>query len=351
MKSKPNEVVLVLDDFFTKYLPNEKGLSENTIISYQYTFQLLFKFLDKEKHLESEKVTFESLSTGVITEFLSHIETERGCSIKTRNIRRAAIKAFAKFAAKVAFSASLPFYTTMINSEKKKEPKSNLIRYFTREEIPLLLKLPDSAKQIGCRDVTLMAILYATGARAQELCDITLKDITLATPSSFTKVQLTGKPNKKIRIVTIPDTCTAILKEYLRSRNYDVKNKSTYDWHLFSSQTNEHMSIACVEDIVAKYVTLAKERYLDFFRQGKYSPHSFRHSIAVHMLEAGESLVAIKAFLGHSSITSTVIYAKVTPELANKYLDERGKPLENVAGQSVPQSIPEKLSFLYRKKK
>jgi len=66
------------------------------------------------------------------------------------------------------------------------------------------------------------------------------------------------------------------------------------------------------------------------------------------MLEAGESLIAIKAFLGHASITSTVVYAKVTPELANKYLDERGKPLETVTAQSVPQSLPEKLSFLYK---
>ena len=73
-----------------------------------------------------------------------------------------------------------------------------------------------------------------------------------------------------------------------------------------------------------------------------------RHSIAVHMLEAGESLIAIKAFLGHASISSTVVYAKLTPELANKYLDERGKPLENTMMQSIPQSLPNAMPFLYR---
>jgi len=348
MKAKHNEVVSVLEGFFTEYMPDTKGLSENTITSYQYAFQLLFKFLDKEKQLEPEKVTFEALSNGVIEEFLMHVEASRGCSVQTRNIRRAAIKAFAKYAAKKAFAASLPFYTAAMNSEKKKEPKSSLIRYFTRDEISMLLRLPDNATVIGRRNVTLMATLYATGARAQELCDITLEDITLATPSSPTKVQLIGKPNNKARIVTVPDTCTAIISGYLRSKNYDVKDKSTYGRHLFSSQTHEHMSIACVEDIVAKYVTIAKDLYPDSFRQGKYTPHSFRHSIAVHMLEAGESLVAIKAFLGHASIASTVVYAKVTPELANKYLDERGRPLENVSEQSVPQSLPEKLPFLYR---
>ena len=177
----------------------------------------------------------------------------------------------------------------------------------------MLLKLPDTSKAIGQRDVTMLAALYATGARAQELCDITLKDITLATPSFPTKVRLTGKGNKKSRIVTIPTSCTAIITEYLRvRRKYDLTYKSTYDWHLFSSQTNERMSISCVEEVVRKYVGRAKELYPKLFRQNDYTPHSFRHSIAAHMLEAGESLIAIKAFLGHASIFSTVVYAKLT---------------------------------------
>jgi len=349
MKGKPNEVVDVLNEFFTDYLPNTKGVSENTITAYQYAFKLLFEYLEKEKHLSPDKVMFQTLSNGMIEKFLTHLETQRNCSVKTRNIRRAAIVTFAKYSAKKAFTASLPFYSSVMGIDKKKEPKRALIKYFTREEIALLLQLPDNSKLIGQRDVTMLAMLYATGARAQGLCDITLKDITLATPTSPTKIRLTEK-GSKTRTVTIPDTCTAILKGYLQSKKYDVNNTATFDRHLFSSQTNEHMSIACVEEVVAKYVALAKERYHDYFKQNNYTPHSFRHSIAVHMLEAGESLVAIKAFLGHASIVSTTVYAKVTPELANKYLDERGKPLENATVQSVPQSLPETLPFLYRRK-
>ena len=193
----------------------------------------------------------------------------------------------------------------------------------------------------------MLEVLYATGARAQELCDVALQDITLATPSFPTKVRLTGKGNKS-RIVIIPTSCTAIIIEYLRVRKYDLNNKSTYDRHLFFSQTKGHMSISCVEEVVRKYVNRAKDLYPKNFRQNKYTPHSFRHSIAVHMLEAGESLIAIKAFLGHASISSTVVYAKLTPELANKYLDERGKPLENTILQPTPQSLPEAMPFLYR---
>ena len=90
------------------------------------------------------------------------------------------------------------------------------------------------------------------------------------------------------------------------------------------------MTPSCVEEIVKKYIVKAKAAWPTLFKRKSYSPHSFRHSIAVHMLECGESLVVIKAFLGHESIETTTIYAEVTPELANKYLNERGKPLEAV---------------------
>ena len=347
MKSKSNELIKLLSEFFTEYLPITKGLSSNTIRAYKYAFQLLFGYLNDVKSIMPSKVTFETLSNGVVDEFLVYLEQERRCTAKTRNLRRSAIIAFAKYAAKKSFTASLPFYTEAITSTKKKEPKNNIIKYFTKEEIQLLLKLPDTSKAIGQRDVTMLAVLYATGARAQELCDITLKDITLATSSSPTKVRLTGKGNKS-RIVTIPESCTTIIVKYLRTRNYDVKNKSTYDRHLFSSQNNEHMSIACVQEVVRKYVAVAKEIYPELFRQKNYTPHSFRHSIAVHMLEAGESLIVIKAFLGHASISSTVIYAKLTPEFASKYLNERGKPLEDTTVQAISQSLPDAMPFLYR---
>ena len=109
-----------------------------------------------------------------------------------------------------------------------------------------MLKLPNASRLIGQRDITILSLLYATGVRAQELCDITLGSITLGNP---TKIRLTDK-GSKTRMVTIPDTCTVILKEYLRSRNFDVAMPDTRECHLFSSQTNEHMSISCVEELV-----------------------------------------------------------------------------------------------------
>lgn len=345
MKKKSATVLPLLEEFFTEYLPHVRGLQDNSITAYQYAFQLLFRYLEEVKGLIPEKVTFDDLGGRTVEEFLLYLEQERGCSIRTRNLRRAAIVMFAKFASKRSFSVSLSFYNEAVNLPKKRMAKTTEFKHFTKEEIAIMLKMPNPSRAIGQRDITILSLLYATGARVQELCDITLGSITLGSP---TKIRLIGK-GPKTRMVTIPDTCTAILKEYLRSRSFDVISLDTRERHLFSSQTNEHMSISCVEELVKKYVTQAKKEYPHLFKESSYTPHSFRHSIAVHMLEAGESIVAIKAFLGHSSIESTAIYARVTPELASKYLNERGKTLKEVSARIPNHPLPQVMPFLFRR--
>lgn len=252
--------------------------------------------------------------------------------------------AFAKYAADKDFTASMPFYTAMVKTPKKKEPKNASIKYFFKEEVSIILSAPNTNTLTGQRDITLLSVLYATGARAQELCDITIKDISFSVP---TKIKLTGKGNKS-RIVTIPQNCTVLLKGYMKSRGFCPNDPGVQDRHLFSSRTNEHMSISCVEGIVKKYLAVCRLEHPDKFLEKGYSPHSFRHSIAVHMLEAGDSLVTIKAFLGHASIVTTTVYAQVTPELANKYLDERGKPIPEKNMETSPKPLAQALPFLYK---
>ena len=345
MKKHQNELLSLLEEYFVNYLPNIKGVSHNTIKSYQYAFQLLFKYLETEKNIYLDKISFQTLSTDIIADFLLHLEQERNCSIQTRNLRRSAIVSFAKFASKKSFVNSLSFYTAMMNLPVKRQPKQLVIKYFTKDEVSILLKIPDTKTMIGQRDITLLSLLYASGARAQEICDITLDDISFNNP---TTIRLHGKGNKS-RLVVIPNNCTAILREYIKSRNFDCTSDKSKSMHLFSSQTNEHMSISCVEGVVKKHVSKAKEIYPHMFTQKSYSPHSFRHSIAVHMLEAGDSLLAIKAFLGHSNLTTTAVYAQVTPELANKYLDNRGKPLPEVGKLKKIQPMEMRLPFLYHR--
>lgn len=314
MRKHKNELLPVLSGYFTEYLPIIKGLSPNSIRSYQYAFQLIFEFLASEKQTCPEKVDFKNLEGTVTGEFLAWLEEKRGCSISSRNQRLSALSSFASYAMNKCSSSALRFYTDVSAVPQKKKPERTPI-YFTRTEVSVLLKLPDGSTKASARDRVLLSVLYASGARAQELCDITVGDIRV---DGKTSIKLVGKGNKG-RIVTIPDKCAELLLFHLKSKG--LSNK--LDKYVFSSQTHEHISISCIEGIVKKYVRLAKKQNLDMFPEKHYTPHSFRHSIAVHMLESGIPLPVIKNYLGHTSIETTIIYATVSADLTNRYLKDK----------------------------
>lgn len=339
-------VIHLLADFFDTYMPVTIGLSEKTIISYQYAFQLLFDYLHEERYLEPEKVMFRDLEQGTIEKFLAWLESNRNSSVSTRNQRLSAISAFAKYAMRRDVKSTLSFGSEVTSIPKKKVPKDDTIVYLTLEEMTILLKTPNPITKIGRRDLTLLSVLYASGARAQEICDLKINDIHF---QEKTSLRLLGKGNKG-RIVTIPDECAKLLKNYMEANNLDaLKRKEPR--HVFSSQTHEHMTVSCVEEIVKKYVKKAISANPLLFPSHNYTPHSFRHSIAVHMLESGVPLPVIKNFLGHASIETTMIYAKVTPELAHKYLRERKSLITILPPPELPQNISDRLPFLRKSSK
>lgn len=336
----------LLAEYFESYLPTVKGASGNTITSYQYAFTLLFEFMESVKGLTADKVSFGDVSGDSILEFLQWLEEARACGIKTRNQRRAALLSFAKFAARRFSGETISFYSDIAGIPPKRTPKTSEIKYFTKDEVGILLQLPKTARRIGQRDITLMSVLYSSGARAQEICDLTVNDIMFG---KTTKLRLVGK-GRKARIVTIPGNCAKILRDYMVNRGFDINGERDRLRHVFPTQTHEKMSISCVEEVVKKYVMIAKKAYPSLFRQNRYSPHSFRHSIAVHMLECGESIAVIKAFLGHASIATTMIYASVTSEIANRYLKDRDIGIDRVKDAVPTKGQPELLSFLRKAK-
>ena len=305
----------VLSEFFSVYLPKTKGLSANTIRSYKYAFKLFLEYVHIKYSLVPEKIEFQHLEKGAVEAWLDWLCTDRGCSPKTRNHRLSALVTFARFALRRNFDGALTLCPEIEQLPKKKIQKKSRAVYFTKEEMSILLRLPDSHKKTGRRDMVLLSTLYATGARAQELCNITAGDLRLGTT---TTVLLRGKGDK-IRTIVIPEQCSALLKSHIEQNRLNTRGTHCY---LFSSQTHEHMTISCIEAIVKKYVQMAKKHRSDLFRD-HYTPHSFRHSIAMHMLESGIQLPVIKTFLGHVSISTTLIYASANYELVNKYLRDK----------------------------
>ena len=155
--------------------------------------------------------------------------------------------------------------------------------------------------------------MYASGARAQEVCDLKIKDITFEESKAY--VVLNGK-GRKVRRIAIPKQPAQMVKKYI---DHSGKQKSK-DSYVFNSLTHDQMTISCVEEIYRKYIGILKTSYPDKF-SGNYSPHSMRHTTATHMVEAGVPLLVIKNFLGHSSIQTTQIYANIS----QSQLDEQTK--------------------------
>ena len=297
-------------DFVGSYLPVGKGSSPNTIKSYKYAFRLLIEFMYSEKNIPADQIQFSDLDYATLLSFFEWITTKRQCSTTTRNQRLAALMSFSEYAQNRNFDAASVFRSSIIRIPAKKMQQRNRT-WFDALEIQILLALPNDHTAVGLRDKVLLCIMYATGARAQEICDLKVTNIRFS--SNGTIVEIVGKGNK-CRCVKISAYAATVLKGYLEKRHIEHSPNR----HIFSSQTHEQMTISCVEEIVKKYVLKARELHPDKFLMNNYTPHSIRHTTATHMLEAGVPLMVIRNFLGHASIQTTQIYA----DLSQNTVDE-----------------------------
>lgn len=308
MKRRDSSFMDLLESYFSTYLPVAKGLSEKTSSSYKAAFRLFFEFLLTVKGIPSDKVSFELIDNRIIEEFLAWMETDRNCSIATRNQRLSALAAFSIYAQNRDFGSATAFRNSILKVPRKKTSRNGRSS-LTRSEVKILFGLPDFKKETGLRDKSLLCFMYASGMRAQEVCDLTVGDVQFYPDRAGIKVH--GKGNK-VRRIGIPAAAVEMLKAYIKHRSIADK----YDRHVFSSQTHEKMTVSCIEEIFAKYVTQARKEHPDQFGNN-YTPHSMRHTTATHMLEAGVPLIVVKNFLGHVSLQTTQIYTEVTQDTMN----------------------------------
>lgn len=329
--NEPSTFLELLDRFITNHLPYSVGASPNTITSYKYAFRLLLEFMYSKKGIPADKITFEQLNFNAVTEFLDWIEKDRGCSASTKNQRLSAIISFSEYAQNRDFDAASVFRKGVIKIPIKKVQKKQRA-VLSVQEVSILLRLPDDNKGIGLRDKVLLSLMYASGARAQEICDLTVGNIQFTMKEATMNIK--GKGGKSRRI-GIPDNCATILKKYVSHRRVD----SNPDKHVFSSQTHEQMTVSCIEGIFKKYVRLAKAENPALFREDSYPPHSMRHSTASHMLEAGVPIVVIKNFLGHASLQTTQIYAELSQNTVDKHLKEWNEKWFSSDSEAMKESI------------
>lgn len=314
MRTKQPEFLELLNTFVEGYMPFIAGLSENTIRLYKTTFRLLLIFLYEKREIDAKHITFQTLNYTTLTAFLNWLETERNCSTATRNVRLAALSSFAAYVQNRNSDAALVYLTAIQRIPVKKTARGPRI-FFTRDEVTALLRTPSQVSATGYRDTVLLSLMYASGTRAQEICDLRVRDVLFEQENAV--LTITGKGNKTRRI-RIAHSCTEMLKGYLRWRGIDHQ----LERHIFSSRTHEHMTISCVEAIFKKHLNIAKQNNPLMFRDKSYSPHTMRHTCAMHMLESGVSIMAIKNFLGHASVATTECYAELTQSTVDKHIKE-----------------------------
>lgn len=298
---KPTDFAYYLSAFFTKYLSNECGSSTNTVSSYRDTFLLLLGYLRDEKGVRIERLQLKDFHKDLVRDFLDWIETGRHCSVATRNVRLTAIHSFFRYL-QFEYPDFLLEWQKILGIPVKKTEQGTFT-YMTLEGIELLLQMPDRRTKSGRRDVALLSLMYDTGARVQEIADLTPSMVRLSAPST---IKLVGK-GKKARIVPLMKKQADILSRYMIENKLNSPNANQYP--LFSGRRGEKLTRAGISYILGKYIEMA--RALDAsLVPPKFSPHCLRHSKAMHLLQSGVNLVYIRDLLGHASVQTTEIYAK-----------------------------------------
>lgn len=301
MKMKPTDLSYFLTKYLSVYLPGTRGLSSNTIASRRDAFTLLLGFCKDVKGVPIEKVQIQILTTQLITGFLNWLENIRGCCASTRNQRLTSIKAFFKY-----LQAETPDHILLcqqIMSLPLKKTNTGNISYLTLDGIKAVFDSVDSTSRNGRRDLVLLSVLYDSGARVQELADLTVGDIRLQKPET---ISLTGK-GRKTRIVPMMEPTARLLGQYLTENH--LNNSPQKQYPLFCNRSDQKLSRAGIAYVLKKYVDHVRELHPNLIPD-VVSVHSFRHSKAMHMLQAGVPLIYIRDFLGHEEISTTEIYAR-----------------------------------------
>ncbi len=309
---KTTDFAYCLTEFFKVYLPGKRGLSENTVKSYRDTFRYLLIFAEEQADIPAERMTIADFTEDFVFNFTRWLEESRHNSKSTRKQRLAAIHVFTHFL-KTRKPDYLLEYQKILDIKVKKARQQS-VSYLTPDEVKAVLAAPDLRDQFGRRDMVLLSVLYDSAARVQELCDMTVGSIRLQRPATVTIYK--GKGEKPRVVPLMPETAS-VLGKYIADNRLDSPEKLNHP--LFSNHQKSKLTRAGVTYILKKYCDAARKTLPTL---PCASPHVLRHSKAMHLLKAGASLIYIRDFLGHESVSTTEIYAKADTEMKRAAIEK-----------------------------
>ena len=307
-KLKESTLFSLIHDYLKIYLPNHRNLSPNTIKSYSKSLSLLVDFVKRQRNIPLHDVTFEMLTSDIITAFLDSLEAERGCSVSTRNNRLASIRAFIKYTS----GRDVTTVAVAIELKKvsvKKPNKAEAIEYMSMDAITAIVNQADISKPKGLRDATFMILMYDLGARIEEMVQLKVSDL------HFGKAPITTLLGKggKIRSVPMMERTTQYLRMYLD--HFHPNEPLLSDRPLFYAIIHgevKHLTDRRMRYALKAYGEKARKVCLDV-PENVY-PHMFRHSRAMHLYQNGMDLTLVSQWLGHANLETTRIYAHADTE-------------------------------------
>jgi integrase/recombinase XerD len=295
-----NALALSLHDFFDRYLPQLRVMSAHTLHSYRDSLKLLLTFVAARRKKDVAGLGFDDIGPSEVIGFLQYLENARHNIPATINVRLAGIHSFFRFAAS-SHPDMLDQAQRILGIPFKRAPLP-VVEYLESEEIEAVLATIDRKTVDGRRDYTLLATMFNTGGRVQEILDLRPYDLKLEKPHH---VRLFGKGRKE-RLCPIWTQTAELLKAFLSERKIEPASRDL----LFCNHRGRPLTRFGVRYILNKYCRRAKQN-VPALAAKRLHPHSVRHSTAVHLLQSGVDMTTISNWLGHASIDTTNRYATV----------------------------------------
>jgi integrase/recombinase XerD len=309
----------IVHSFFEDHLKVQLGLRPNSIRSYRDGLRLFLCFVAKEGRRRVTQLTMADLTFERVRQFLSHLEGDRKNHIQTRNQRLAALHSFFEYVARRSPEMLQTCeQVALIPSKRVHRPETHFLE---REEVAALFKNLSTAGDRALRDRTLLLFLYNTGAQVQEVADLRLSHLDFGPPP---RVRLCGKGNKWRTCPLWTETA-----EQLQRLIGHGKQPWDADAPVFASRPGRPLTRFGIYKIVRRHCG-----HLDSGggHPRHVSPHLFRHTAAVHLLESGVEVNVIRGWLGHVSLETTNHYAEITTKIKENALRVCELPWESSAG-------------------
>lgn len=305
-------LAFMLQHFFRKRLISQRNASPHTIASYKDTFRLLLEHASKRTHKSPSTLTIEDLNAMTILDFLEYIETARGNGPSSRNVRLAAIHSFFRSCAYLA-PDSLDIIQKVLAIPMKRT-ECGEVGFLSVEEMQAIIDAPGLSTWSGLRDHTMFATLYNTGARVSEITAMKVMDLSVSTPS----VRIHGK-GRKDRVMPLWQSTNKLFKTWLTHVNHDPNSP------LFPNARGKPMTRHGVGYRLGIAKKTAEARCPSL--KGKLvSPHSVRHTTAMHLLQSGIDISVIALWLGHESFVTTNHYLQADLAMKKKVLEKLAPP-------------------------